>query len=183
MKKILRIFLFFAISNTAISQTNSYDRYWHFAPTTGFDWISGSPVIVGTSSANQTEGCVTQNDVNGNLLFYGGDDKIYDSTHAIMQNGSGIISTTPKQGPISIQDPGNIKEYYYIYPSANGGPLRYSKIDMSANSNLGTVKNKMIVNYEILKIKEEKIGDRIRVPVGLACFPPHQKKVKVKSQK
>ena len=134
---VVSILLF---SNNLFSQTNSYDRHWYFGPYNSFDWISGSPVLVAGCAMNNIEGSATANNVNGNLLFYGGDDKIYNANHTLMPNSVGLnCTTTPKQGPISVQVPASANRYYYIYPGGYGAPLKYSIIDMTLQSGLGDI--------------------------------------------
>lgn len=129
-------------SSDLFSQINSYDRWWYFGPYNAWDWSSGSPVAVGGCVMNNTEGSHTTNDVNGNMLFYGGDDKIYNANNVLMPNSVGLnCTTTPKQGPISVQVPNNPNRYYYIYPGGAGSPLKYSIIDMTLQTGLGDVDN------------------------------------------
>ncbi len=91
---------------------------------------------------NNIEGSQTTNGLSGNLLFYGGDDKIYNANHTLMPNSVGLnCTTTPKQGPVAVQVPGNANRYYYIYPGGAGSPLKYSIIDMTMQTGLGDVDN------------------------------------------
>ena len=146
MKKTLcphsLLFVFIFLSVNLFSQINSYDRWWYFGPYNAWDWSSGSPVAVAGCVMNNVEGSHTTNDISGNLLFYGGDDKIYNATGGLMPNSVGLnCTTTPKQGPISVQVPNNPNRYYYIYPGGAGSPLKYSIIDMTLQTGLGDVDN------------------------------------------
>jgi gliding motility-associated-like protein len=160
------LFLQFASALSSFSQTNSYDRHWAFGPYNHFDWISGSPVMLPGCAANTIEGGNCTNDVNGNLLFYGGDDKIYNANNVLMPNSVGLLcNTTPKQGPISVQVPGSATRYYYIYPQGAGGAFYYSIIDMTLQSGLGDVDNA----FKNIQLRAQNCEGVVGIPRAGAC--------------
>jgi len=166
MKKIFFcLILFFFLQANLFSQINSYDRYWYFG-LNAWDWSSGSPSAIAGCALNNIEGCNTVNDVSGNLLFYGGDDKIYNKNNVLMPNSTGILANvTPKQGPIAVKDPNANSKYYYLYPKGFGGPLYYSFVDMALQAGLGDVQvaNK---NTQLRAAIAEGI---IAIPVTNSC--------------
>ncbi|MFN8277123.1 MAG: gliding motility-associated C-terminal domain-containing protein [Chitinophagales bacterium] len=93
------------------------------------------------------EGCATVSDQNnGDLLFYTDGLKIWDRTHQIMPNGSGLLSglgTSSTQGVLIVPYPEQLRKYYvFTVDETAGGTghgFRYSVVDLSLNNGLGDV--------------------------------------------
>src|SRR5690606_11758545 len=82
---------------------------------------------------------VATDPVNGNLLFYTDGVNVYDVTHTVMPNGSGLSANAAGNQPVAIAKvPGSDTQYYVFTNSANGttgGNISYSIVDMSAPGN------------------------------------------------
>src|SRR6185503_9676016 len=64
---------------------------WYFGTNAGVDFNSGAPVAITNGKLNTNEGCATIADKStGQLLFYTDGITVYDRTHAIMSNGTGL---------------------------------------------------------------------------------------------
>ena len=79
--------LFFVATTNAQKQFNN----WYFGNRAGVSFASGSPVALSPGAMNQLEGCSSISDKNGNLLFYTDGINIWDKTHRVMPNGSGLM--------------------------------------------------------------------------------------------
>lgn len=82
---------------------------------------------------------VATDPVNGNLLFYTNGVNVYDVTHTVMPNGSGLSANAAGNQPVAIAKvPGSDTQYYVFTNSANGttgGDINYSIVDISAPGN------------------------------------------------
>jgi hypothetical protein len=122
---------------------------WYFGWFSGVSFASGSPVALPGSTMVSEEGCVSQSDLQGNLLFYsdGGKDNIIgppggvrNANHQLMpngemSNGEGGCSSSP-QSALVIQK--NASEYYlFTIGCMNGQKLKWSIVDMSLDNGLG----------------------------------------------
>jgi PKD repeat protein len=114
---------------------------WHFGNKAALTFTSGAVSGQATSSMVSVEACSSVSDHNGKLLFYSNGVSVYDRTHQLMANGSGLIghvSTT--QGALIVRQPGSANVYYLFTLGESGqGSLAYSKIDMSLAAGNGSV--------------------------------------------
>ena len=115
---------------------------WYFGNNAGITFNSGSPVALTNGILNTTEGVATISDNAGNLLFYTDGITVYNSSHAVMTNGTGLFGdASSTQSAIIVQQPGS-NNLYYIFTSDNdAGPngICYSIVNISLNA--VTVKN------------------------------------------
>ncbi len=150
---------------------------WYFGDHAGLDFNSGSPVAVTNGQLNTAEGCTSISDKNGNLLFYTDGSVVFDKTHQIMPNGSGLLGhKSSTQSAIIVPKPNN-PSIYYIFtvdqplpanvdddPLNNEDPpnngLNYSQIDLRLNNGLGDVvkseKNIHLITYDPNNSEEVK---------------------------
>lgn len=123
---------------------------WYFGDSIGLDFNTDPPTPLYNGSARYFEQCAAISDKNtGKLLFYSDGVRIYDSTHNIMLNGSGILSCSDANGKSSAQGanfipvPGSDSLYMLITVDCaeNSGlnQWRYSVIDKTLNGGLGGV--------------------------------------------
>ncbi|MEM6263326.1 MAG: gliding motility-associated C-terminal domain-containing protein, partial [Bacteroidota bacterium] len=127
--------------------------YWALEDSMIMDFTVNPPVIskqgnlVGLQpppGSPYLENSVTISDRNGNLLFYSNGRTIWDRTHNVMPNGSGIMGNpSTMQGTIAFPDPGDPQVYYLFTLDASENlfqdGLRYTKIDMRLRNGLGDV--------------------------------------------
>lgn len=170
MKKIL-LSLLHIISCSVYAQHEA-DK-WFFGTYAGLDFFNGPPVVITGSAMSTNEGCATISDNSGNLLFYTDGITVWNRTHQVMPNGTGLmggISST--QSSICIPLPGSTTIYYVFTVDEIGGPngFRYSIIDMSLQGGNGDVdvNNKNIpllapVTEKLTAMKEVNGNYRIAV--------------------
>src|ERR1043165_9579751 len=87
MKNILLIILILCGWKTFGQGENNK---WLFGNHAGLDFNSGSPVSFTGGQTLQREGVASVADPSGNLLFYTDGNTVWDKTHAIMPNGTGL---------------------------------------------------------------------------------------------
>src|SRR5690554_6780084 len=146
------ILLFFFTTMGLYAQMQT--AHWYFGRNVGLDFTNGSPVVVTDGQISTIEGCTSISDEYGNLLFYTDGRRIFDRTHNIMQNGTGLrgdISSTTSAIVLPVPDNCNL---YYVFTIDVQDPLvpsyrpkrgiEYNIVDMSLNEGLGAVTQKNI---------------------------------------
>ncbi len=90
----------------------------------------------------------TVSDSLGNLLFYTNGTRVYDRTHSIMPNGTGLLSQNQDQSVCVVQNISDDSLYYIFTTNCYGFPpplpdggLHYSVVDMRLNGGLGDIVN------------------------------------------
>ncbi|WP_317899392.1 T9SS type A sorting domain-containing protein [Aurantibacillus circumpalustris] len=145
------LFLFAFFIQSLIGFSQSETNKWYFGGNAGLDFMTTPPTILVNGALNTVEGCASVADATGNLLFYTDGVTVWDQTHAIMANGSGLFGiTSPCQSCIIIKKPGS-STLYYVFTMAgvsNTLGLNYSVVDMSLATGMGsvTVKNAPLFN-------------------------------------
>ena len=144
---------------------------WYFGQNAGLDFNSGAPVVLTDGQLDTFEGCATISDYLGNLLFYTDGVSVWDNTHNIMFNGTGLLgNASSTQSAIIVPKPSNPNQYYIFTVddrnpasalSTNG--INYTTVDMTLNGGLGDVipteKNINIINQAYEKITGIKHPD------------------------
>ncbi len=130
---------------------------WYFGINAGLDFRSGTPVALEDGQLNTLEGCATISDFNGNLLFYTDGITVWDKSHAIMLNGTGLLGDpSSTQSGIIVPKPGDPNIYYIFttdqYTETDG--LNYSVVDLRLNGGLGDITTK---NVPLLVPAMEKV--------------------------
>ncbi len=155
MKQLL--LLLGILSTQSISAQHEYDN-WYFGTNAGVGFVSGSPVNLTGGMLNTNEGCSSISDGAGNLLFYTDGQTVYDSTHAVMSNGTGLLGDySSTQSALIVSDPGNANQYYIFTTDGFVGSdgLRYSIVDMTLNGGLGAIG--AVKNVQLLNACDEKV--------------------------
>ena len=131
---------------------------WYFGYNAGLDFTGGSPVAMTNGSVNQWEGVASISDAAGNLLFYTNGQNIWDATHGVMQNGSGLMGhNSASQSAVIVPKP-YAPGIYYVFTvdkTADGNGVRYSIVDMNLNGSLGAVTG--VKNILLMSNTTEKI--------------------------
>ncbi len=161
MKKLLIIpFILLCLQIAAQHEAD----YWYFGNFAGLDFSSGKPEPLTDGKLKNYEGCAVLSDSAGNLLFYTNGITVWDKTHHIMENGTGLSGdTSSTQSAIIIPRPGN-DSLYYIFtadvlfnpdiPNYSHKGLKYSLVNMHKNNNTGEIVAK---NITLLDSVTEKI--------------------------
>jgi len=120
---------------------------WYFGENAGLDFRSGTPVALEDGQLNTFEGCASISDFNGDLLFYTDGINVWDKTHNIMPNGTGLLGhPSSTQSGIIVPKPGDSNTYYIFTTDAfsETDGIHYSIVDISLNAGLGDVLTKNI---------------------------------------
>lgn len=122
--------------------SQNQNNTWYFGDHAGLDFNPGPPVALTNGQLYNYEGCASISDNSGSLLFYTNGIQIWDRTHTLMPNGSGLLGhNSSSQSAIIVPDPGNGNKYYVFTLAELAGPngMRYSIVDMTLNSGNGDV--------------------------------------------
>lgn len=144
MKTKLLFLVVLLAALAGVSQAQKENNVWIFGDKNGMDFNTGSPFLV-TSNTYTEEGGASICDASGGLLFYSNGLKIWDKTHNVMPNGSGIdgspaLSST--MGVLFAQVPSDPDLYFMFTVDAKTTKptrLRYSIIDKRLNGGKGDV--------------------------------------------
>ncbi|MEI6021048.1 MAG: hypothetical protein WCR21_07955, partial [Bacteroidota bacterium] len=159
---LFRIFLISAFCLTIVFYNSQNEtNNWYFGNKAALSFSVSPPVAMANSSMTSGEACASISDASGNLLFYSNGVNVWNNSHTIMANGSGILgNASSTQGACILKSPtGN--SIYYLFTldqlgQSNG--LRYSIIDMSLSAGQGSVtsKNNLIYTPSCEKIAAVK---------------------------
>src|SRR4051812_32955523 len=105
MNKII-LFILSILSISSYGQKEA--NMWYFGDYAALDFNSGAPVALTNSAMSQWEGCASIADQNGNLLFYTDGVSIWDVSHNIMPNGTGLMGNmSSTQSGVIVKKPGS----------------------------------------------------------------------------
>lgn len=117
---------------------------------------TGGAFILSNSSMSPFEGSATISDTSGRLLFYTNGVTVWDSTHTVMPNGTGLASDPSSTcAAIIVPQPGNDSIFYIFTVDAQAGyfsgdgACRYSTVNMNVNNGFGDVVQKNIFLYDL----------------------------------
>ena len=143
---VIWISILFHLSGYCQNVSN-INNHWIFGNSNHLDFVTDPPttsVLPILLDNNEQSSAIA--DGMGNLLFYLGTPasnttqiNVYDANNNIMPNGSGIMGDySSTMGALIIQMPGDCDKYYIFHTSISGH-IRYSVVDMTANSGNGDV--------------------------------------------
>lgn len=143
----------------SFSASAQEDLLWYFGLGQAglqFDNVGGTPTVANDPAFVIYEAISVVSDCEGNLQFYTDGTKVYDESHTLMTNGSGLLgsqennanpqSGSSPNGVLVIGDPADTMKYYiFTVGETNSGGAngwRYHIVDMSLPGN-GTAQNPM----------------------------------------
>ncbi len=146
----------------ALPHSKSNNR-WYFGNRAGIDFSSGMSIALldAATSSFPNEGRATVSDhKTGDLLFWVGDDKIYNKNQESMPNGSGLLNGySSSQGPLIVPHPGNVNQYFIFrtFGSTSGEyGLYYCLVDMSLDDGNGDL---LIADSILIGPREGGLGN------------------------
>ena len=146
MKSLVRFIVVFLLCSSCLdSLSQSQADWWYFGDSAGLHFTPNGPVADTNGLLNTNEGCTSISDINGNLLFYTDGITVYDSTHGIMPNGTGLFGDPSSvQSGVIVPFPGHPLKFYIFTTDSPTIPMnhkgfRYSIVDLSLNGGLGDV--------------------------------------------
>src|SRR5690606_27216537 len=113
LNSLIKIFLCFIVASSLQAQMQT--AHWYFGKYAGLDFSSGSAVMVTDGQINTKEGCTSISDEYGNLLFYTDGRTVYDASHNIIENGTGLrgdFSSMSSAVVLPVPDDCNL---YYVF--------------------------------------------------------------------
>lgn len=128
------------MSSCLVAQKES--NWWYFGNNAGLHFNTGSPTAVTNGALGTLEGCASISNSNGTLLFYTDGSTVWNSNHATMTNGTGLLgNSSSTSSAVIVKKPGSTTNYYIFTVQNNNGPngLRYSEVDMTQSLGLGSV--------------------------------------------
>lgn len=158
---LLAFTLFFSVFFFGFAQGEA--NIWYFGDKAGIRFNNNGTVTpLDNGELFTFEGCATISDGTGNLLFYTDGSTVWDRTHEVMQNGSGLFGdTSSSQSAIIVPRPGSTTQYYIFTVDAQvtqDEPIlgfNYSIVDITLNGGLGAVTSK---NINLLNDSSEKLS-------------------------
>jgi hypothetical protein len=142
--KSFKLSIFFLFLNVSLVAQNEVSK-WYFGHYAGLDFSTNPPTVLNNSSMNTMDGCSSISDASGNLLFYTNGVTVWDKTHQVMANGTGLLGNfSSTQSALIIKKPGSSSLYYiftvYYYSFA------YSIVDIGLAAGNGsiTIKNVLL---------------------------------------
>jgi hypothetical protein len=145
----VRVLLLCIIILTSSMFSQKQTNIWYFGALAGMDFSTNPPTILANNSMTANEGCSSISDYSGNLLFYSNGITVWNKSHSIMANGTGLLGgVSSSQACLIAKQPGNTNIYYVLttdHAGASNG-FRYSIVDMNLAAGMGsvTVKNATI---------------------------------------
>jgi hypothetical protein len=132
-------------------------RFWFFGAYAGLDFATSPPTVLTNGSLTTQEGCATISSNSGNLLFYTDGSVVYNSSHVLMPNGTGLFgNNSTTQSALILKQPGSASIYHIFTLGPNGlGKLCYSTVDMSLASGSGSV---IVKNIQLADTMTEKLA-------------------------
>lgn len=140
MKTIFIFFSSFFCGASLFCQPN-LGRNWFFGTNAGLTFTNGAPTTTPNGAITYSIDGAAISGTNGALLFYTDGTTIYNQTHSVMANGTGLHGAGASQSSIILKQPGNTNLYYVftVGTPATGYGLEYSIVDMNLASGLGSV--------------------------------------------
>lgn len=142
-----------------ISISQGQCNTWYFGAYAGLNFNTFPPTPLTNGQLTTNEGCSSISDMFGNLLFYTNGTVVFNKSHGLMPNGTGLLGhQSSTQSSVVIPKPGSFNalagyynNYYIItcdYNQSFNG-VRFSEVDMSLAGGLGDVvaatKNTLLV--------------------------------------
>ena len=157
--KLLRsnfVFCVILLLSSGIFAQNETSK-WYFGNNAGIDFMTSPPSSILGGQLSTAEGCSGIADASGNLLFYTDGITVWNSTNAVMANGTGLDGDpSSTQSAVVVKQPGNANIYYIFTMACCNSPvgLKYSTVNMSLAGGLGSV---TVVNATLAGVSSERL--------------------------
>lgn len=148
--KILFVFSLLMLLITMKGSAQKESNIWYFGLHAGINFDTSPPGVLTDGQTNSREGVAAISDkYTGKLLFYTEGTTVWDADQQVMPNGMGLQGDySSTQSAIIVPDPSDSNNYY-IFTTAGGKGLRYSKVDMTLHGGKGDIidgaKNSLLI--------------------------------------
>lgn len=145
-------------SISVFSQKENYN--WFFGNGCGISFFPNGNNPIANSNGNlfSMEGCASISDTNGNLLFYTNGETVWNKSHKVMLNGTGLHGSISSTQSSLIIKHINLDNIYYIFTTdaheSNKFGLCYSIVDINEDNGYGKVTTK---NFQLNPHLTEKL--------------------------
>lgn len=159
LKYLVALFIMLFFNPLLFGQKESAN--WYFGEQAGLNFNTSPPIPHTNGQLVTKEGCAAISDYTGALLFYTDGITVWNRSHQVMPNGTGLLGhTSSTMSALIIPKPGNASSYYIFtidqpsYYLTEGEPISgisYSEVDMTLQSEMGDIvtatKNTHLVTY------------------------------------
>jgi hypothetical protein len=109
--------VFFLCKNTSFTQNQAAN--WFFGYQAGLNFMTSPPTPLLSGRTHNWGGSACLSDASGNLIFYTQGDTVWNSSHLIMANGTGLTGYNNAAGsPLIVKNPA-LSNIYYIFTAGN----------------------------------------------------------------
>lgn len=142
---------------SASAQVPANARNWYFGNGAGVTFSGGSPQFLPNGQLRSMEGCASQSDANGQLLFYTDGSTIWNRNHEIMPGAVNLGGGSRSTQSALIVPYQNSNDQFYVFSVAGlnqSSGIQYAIVNMNLNGGLGglSVKNKPLLSPSSEKI-------------------------------
>lgn len=123
MRTTILFGLFLCLISTSTFAQHEAD-IWYFGIRNGMSFKNGAPTIINDGQINTAEACAVVSDkVTGKLLFYTDGVTVWNGSHNIVANGTGLMGgSSGTQSALIVPNPANSFEYYiFTVPDLTSG--------------------------------------------------------------
>lgn len=131
---------------------------WFFGYHAGLSFAGDAPTPLEGGAIETAEGVASISDHDGNLLFYTDGQIVWNRSHAVMENGTGLAGhNSSTQSGVIVPVPGSESRYYVFATGAeeNSGGASYSIVDMTLAGGMGAVTE--VKNVPLVERTSEKL--------------------------
>jgi gliding motility-associated-like protein len=129
-----------------IASSQSETWKWYFGNFAALDFSTQPPTNLANGAIATWEGCSSVADLSGNLLFYTNGITVWNKSHLVMANGAGLMGgNSSSQSALIVKQPGNANIYFIFTTDGGGNGLRYSTVDISLATGMGSVTAKNLL--------------------------------------
>src|ERR1043165_4820096 len=108
MKNVYKSLLFVCLICPFHSTAQNEAIKLYFGQNAGLDFSTAPPTVLTNGALVTAEGCATISDHFGNLLFYTDGSTVWNASHAVMANGSGLFgNSSTTQAALIVRQPGS----------------------------------------------------------------------------
>jgi gliding motility-associated-like protein len=144
--KYLLLFVF--IVSFVAGRSQNQEKKWYFGNYGALDFTTNPPTSLANGTMTTWEGCSSVADASGNLLFYTNGVKVWNKSHAVMANGTGLFGNNgSSQSALIVKQPGNTSIYFIFTTDGGANGLNYSVVDMNLAAGMGSVTAKNLHIY------------------------------------
>lgn len=140
---------------TQIAHAQKQDNSWTMGVGLGLDFNGSRPLFFPTVDTSYA-GSASVSDRSGKLLFYSDGKNVYNRFHKIMPNGRGLLGGIYVTQSVAITQANNSDSLYYVFTLTNAGELKYSVVNILADTGRGAV-DASRKNIEIAKNLSRKM--------------------------